>query len=177
VERQKQQVAPQKTWASNDAAFHNVFLNGKLMLRRIFLGMASGVLAGGCCLILAYVVGVVVVAVSLRELFPTILTAGTVLPLMLIVVGIPVTIVLGLLTGALLGAGAALRDKPFGFLPGVIVGALCSVFILSVLLKLIAPPQRDDFVHIVSSPYLSASYGAVLGAITSRLFRWMDRKR
>jgi hypothetical protein len=146
----------------------------KSSLGRILLGILSGILGGICCLILAYVVGVVVVAVSLRDLLATLLAAGTVLPLMLIIIGVPVTFVIGVITGGLTGIGAALRNRPFGFLVGALAGAICSVFILSVLVPLIAPPQPGDFVHIVSRLYLSASYGLVLGVITSRLFRWMD---
>ena len=149
---------------------------GKNSFRRILLGIASGLIGGFLCLILAYVAGVIVVAISLRELFATLLTALTVLPLMLIIVGIPVTFVIGAMTGILLGVGAWLRNRPFGFLVGALVGAICSVLILSVLVPLIAAPQPDDFVHIVSRPYLSASYGAVLGASASRLLKWMDPK-
>jgi hypothetical protein len=59
---------------------------------------------------------------------------------------------------------------------GVLVGAVCSELLLSLLVPIILPPQHGDFVHIVSSPYLSGSYGAVLGALTSLLFRWMGPK-
>ena len=147
----------------------------KSTFRRVSLGVGSGILGGICCLILAYVVGVVVVAITLRELAATLLTAATVLPLMLIIIGVPVTFVLGVMTGALLGIGAALRNRPFGLLVGAMVGAICSVSILSVLVPLIAPPQPGDFVHIVSRLYLSTSYGVVLGMITSLLFRWMGK--
>jgi len=148
----------------------------KSNLKTILLGIASGLIAGVCCLILSYVAGVMVVAISLRELLATLLTALTVLPLMLIIVGLPVTFVLSVMTGGLLGIGAALRNRPFGSLAGSLVGAICSGFVLSLVVPLVAPPQRGDFIHIVSNPYLSASYGVVLGAITSWLLRWMDRR-
>lgn len=141
---------------------------------RIFLGIVAGILGGVCSLILAYVAGVVVVAISSRDLLATLLTAGTVLPLMLIIVVVPVTFVLGVMTGGLLGIGTALRNRPFGFLIGALIGAICSELLFSLTLPLIAPPQQGDFVHIASSPYLSGIYGAVLGLVTSRLFRWMD---
>ena len=145
--------------------------------RAIFLGIASALIGGVLCLILAYGAGVVVIAISLRELPATVLAAVTVLPLMLIFIGIPVTSILGLMTGLLLGLGAALRGRPFGFLVGALLGIVCAEVVLSLLLPLVAPPQRDDFIHIVSSPYLSASYGVVLGVITSRLLAWMDGGR
>lgn len=150
-------------------------MTAKTILRRILLGIAAGVLGGISCLILAYIVGVIVIAISLREALATLLAAVTVLPLMLIIVGVPVTFVLGLLTGALLGTMAALRKRPFGFPVSALVGMVGAELVLSLLVPLIAPPQRGDFIHIISNPYLSGSYGVALGAITSRFFRWMDR--
>jgi hypothetical protein len=148
----------------------------KSPLVRVLLGLASGIIGGLPCLVLAYLVGVVAIALSFHELLPTLLAAVTVLPLMLIIVGVPVTFVLGLITGGLLGIGAALRNGPFGLLLGVVAGVVCAELLISVCLPLIAPPQRGDFIHIVASPYVSAIYGALLGLSTTVIFRWLDRK-
>jgi hypothetical protein len=149
-------------------------MNAKTILRRIFLGIASGVLAGICCLIVSYFVGVIGIAISLREALATLLAAVTVLPLMLIIVGVPVTFVLGLMTGGLLGTMAALRNRPFGFLVSALVGMVCAELVLTLFVPLIAPPQPGDFIHIISNPYLSGTYGVLLGAFTSGLFAWME---
>jgi len=150
------------------------------VLRTLLLGILSGLLAGVVSLILAYFVGVVVVALTLRELLPALLTAGTVLPLMLIFVGIPVTIVLALMIGGLLGLGAAVRTKPLRLLPGaligVLIGVLSGLFVLSLVLPVLLPPNGNDFSSIVSRPYLSASYGLVMGVVTGVLQRWLDRR-
>jgi hypothetical protein len=145
-------------------------------LRTLLLGILSGLLAGVVSLILAYFVGVVVVALTLRELLATLLTAGTVLPLMLIFVGIPVTIVLALMIGGLLGLGAAVRTKPPGLLMGALLGVLSGLFVLSLVLPVLLPSDGNDFTQIVSRPYLSASYGFVVGVISGGLQRWIDRR-
>jgi hypothetical protein len=146
------------------------------VLRTLLLGILSSLLAGVVSLILAYLVGIVVVALSVRELLATLLTAGTVLPLMLIFVGIPVTIVLALMIGGLLGLGAAVRTRPPGLLMGALVGVLAGLFVLSLVLPVILPSNGNDFSQIVSRPYLSASYGLVLGVISGGLQRWFDRR-
>lgn len=145
-------------------------------LRTLLLGILSALVAGVVSLILAYFVGVVVVALTLRELPATLLTAGTVLPLMLIFVGIPVTIVLALMVGSLLGLGAVVRTRPPGLLIGALLGVLSGLFVLSLVLPLMLPSDGNDFTHIVSRPYLSASYGFVVGVISGGLQRWLDRR-
>jgi hypothetical protein len=146
------------------------------VLRTVMLGLLSAVLAGVVSLILAYFVGVVVVALSVRELLPTLLTAGTVLPLMLIFVGIPVTIVLAVMIGGLLGLGATVRSKPPGLLIGALLGVVLGLFVLSLVLPAILPPNGNDFSSIVSRPYLSASYGFAMGLVSGLLQRWLDRR-
>jgi hypothetical protein len=145
-------------------------------LRTLLLGILSGLIAGVVSLILAYFVGVVVVALTLRELPATLLTAGTVLPLMLIFVGIPVTIVLAMMIGVLLGLGAAVRTKPPGLLVGALLGVLSGLFVLSLVLPVLLPSNGNDFTQIVSRPYLSASYGFAMGVISGGLQRWIDRR-
>ena len=149
-------------------------MTGKSAIKRVLLGLASGLLGGICCLILAYFAGLVVIAISLQEMLATLLAAVTVLPLMLIIIGIPLTFVLGMMTGGLLGAMAAVRNRPIGVLVSALVGMVSAELVLSLFVPLIAPPQRGDFIQIVSNPFLSGSYGVVLGMITSRFFRWMD---
>ena len=138
-------------------------------------GDSSGLLAGVVVFDSCLLRGVVVVALSLRELLATLLTAGTVLPLMLIFVGIPVTIVLALIIGGLLGLGAAVRTKPPGLLIGALLGVVSGLFVLSLVLPLMLPSNGNDFTQIISRTYLSGSYGFVVGVISGGLQRWLDR--
>lgn len=146
----------------------------RFSLRQIFLALAAAILSAIPGLALAYIVGVVVIAFSLRDLAATLLAALTALPLMLIFVGIPVSLVIGVLSGLVLGLGSILRGRPLGIVIGAAIGGVCSAVILSLIVPLLASAQRGDFLDIATRLYVSASYGVVIGAIASRLFRWMD---
>ncbi len=139
----------------------------------MLLGVAAGLLSGVPTLLLAYFAGVFVIAISTRDLPATLLAAVTVLPLILIFVGIPLSLVVGSMYGLLLGLGSMLRSRQPGILVGAALGVLCSLLILGLLIPLLAASD-SGFLQIVSRPYVAAIYGAVLGAIGSRIFRWLE---
>ncbi|HEX5834710.1 MAG TPA: hypothetical protein VFY34_12695 [Pyrinomonadaceae bacterium] len=140
------------------------------MTRRILLGAAAGLLSALVCVGIAYVVGVVTIAVDVREFLPTLLAAVTVLPLMLLFVVLLPTLVIGLLTGATIGVTAGY--SPRVYLIGAVAGLLFGVVLLSGVLPLILAPQPGDFTSIVARPLWAGIYALFLGLLTSRFFRW-----
>jgi hypothetical protein len=149
-------------------------MSSQLSLRRILLGLLAGFLSAPVGLLLAYVVGVIVTAIKTREVFATLLVAGSFLPLMLIFVLLIPTLVISMAAGLTLGviSGVARRFvMPIGMVVGLILGEI----ILSVILPVIVVPQPDDFTSIVSNYLLSGTYGLVLGAIATVFFRWINR--
>lgn len=122
------------------------------------------------CVGIAYVVGVVTIAVDVREFLPTLLAAVTVLPLMLLFVVLLPTLVIGLLTGATIGVTAGY--SPRVYLIGAVAGLLFGVVLLSGVLPLILAPQPGDFTSIVARPLWAGIYALFLGLLTSRFFRW-----
>ena len=142
--------------------------------RKIFLGLATGLMSAPVCLILAYVVGVVGTAVKTHDLFATLLTAATFLPIMLaLLLAIP-TLVIATLIGLTLGLIANVTSRLL-IIIGTLMGLVFSVIVLSLLLPLVVEPQPGDFTSIISNYLLSGVYGMVLGALTSLLFRRMNR--
>ena len=138
-------------------------------MKKIFIGLAAGLLSALVGLVLAYVVGVVVIAVHTKEFFPTLLASVTVLPLMLLFVLLLPTLVLGLLVGAVIVVSSmAGRQVHFA---GGIAGVLLGVILLGALLPLVVTPQPGDFTSIVSHPVVAGLYGLVLGLVASQLFR------
>ena len=138
-------------------------------MKKLFIGLAAGLLSALIGLVLAYLVGVIVIAVHTKELVPTVLASVTVLPLMLLFVLLLPTLVLGLLVGAVVVvSSSAGRRVHFA---GEIAGVLLGVILLSVLLPLVVKPQPGDFTSIVSQPVGAALYGLVVGVMASRLFR------
>src|SRR5882672_783848 len=73
--------------------------------RKIFVGIAAGLLSTIGGLILAYVVGVVAIAFRTRELLTTLLVAFTYLPLMLLFILLVPNIVITSTVGLTLGIG------------------------------------------------------------------------
>jgi hypothetical protein len=140
--------------------------------RRIFLGAAAGLLSALVCVGVAYVVGVVIIAVDLREFLPTLLAAGTVLPLMLLFVVLIPTLVIGLLTGVTIGASAGYSPRVYFI--GAVAGLLFGLVILSGVLPLIVAPQPGDFTAIVTRPLWASIYALFLGLLASRFFRWFQ---
>src|SRR5258705_8842839 len=149
-------------------------MSQKFSFRKIFLGLATGLMSAPVCLILAYVVGVVGTAVKTRDLFATLLTAATFLPIMLtLLLAIP-TLVIASLIGLTLGLIANFSSR-FLVIIGTLIGLVFSVIVLSLLVPLVVEPQPGDFTSIISNYFLSGAYGMVLGGLTGLLFRWMDR--
>jgi hypothetical protein len=138
--------------------------------QKTFLGMLAGLASSLVGLVLAYLVGVVATGLSTRELFATLLTATTVLPIMLALVLGPPTLVIGFLTGLTSGFLANFTRRllvPFAALTGLVSAEV----VLSLLLPLIVVPQPGDFTSIISNHYRSGLYGLVLGSITGLLCR------
>lgn len=122
------------------------------------------------CVGVAYVVGVVSIAVDLRELLPTVLAAVTVLPLMLLFVVLIPTLVTGLLTGVTVGVSATYSSRLY--LIGGAAGLLFGLVVLSFVLPLIIVPAPGDFTAIVTRPLWMSIYALFLGLLTSRFFVW-----
>jgi hypothetical protein len=140
----------------------------------MLIGAFAGLLAAPLALLLAYAVGLVAIAFKIRELFATLLSAATVLPLMLLFVLLLPTLVIAILTGLLLGLLVKFINgwlKTVGSLLGLLLSEIC----ISVVLPKIIVPQADDFMTVVSNYFVSASYGVVIGIIvgwlTSKLVR------
>lgn len=142
----------------------------KLVTRRILLGAAAGLLSALVCVAIAYVVGVVTIAVDVREFLPTLLASVTVLPLMLLFVVLLPTLVIGLLTGMTIGASAGYSAR--AYIIGAVAGLLFGVVLLSGVLPLIVAPQAGDFTSIVARPLWTSIYALFLGLLTARFFCW-----
>lgn len=140
------------------------------MTRRIILGAAAGLLSALVCLGVAYVVGVVTIAVDVREVLPTLLAAATVLPLMLLFVVLVPTLLIGLLTGVTIGAGANYSSRVY--LIGAAAGLLFGLIVLRGVLPLIIVPEPGDFTSIVTRPIWVGVYSLFLGLLASRFFSW-----
>jgi hypothetical protein len=122
------------------------------------------------CLGAAYVVGVVMIAADVKEFFPALLAAVTVLPLMLLFVLLVPTLITGLLTGATIGVAANFSSRVYVI--GGVAGFLLGLVLLSGVLPLIVVPQAGDFTSIVTRPFLAGLYAFFLGLLAARFFRW-----
>ena len=142
-----------------------------LNIRNSLIGGFAGLLAVPLALLLAYAVGLAAIAVNTRELFATLLSAGTVLPLMLLFVLLLPTLGIALLTGVLLGLLSNFINGWFKRV-GSLLGLLLSEICISGILPKIIVPQGNDFMSIVSNYFVSASYGVVLGIIVG----WLTSK-
>jgi len=141
--------------------------------RRIFLGIAAGLLGAVSGLILAYLVGVGLTFIRTSELFPTLLVAFTYLPLMLLFVLLGPSIVITSMVGLTLGIANFTKRAAGIFAVGAITGLMLGEIVLSLVLPLIVVPQSGDFAAIISNHYLSGAYGLILGGLTSLFFRWL----
>ena len=140
------------------------------------LGLLSGLISGMVCLVIAYLLGVIVIAIHLRDIFATLLASLTVLPLMIIFVLILPTalicIVLGLASGSVLNLVSRAVSLP----ALAIIGFILAELLMAVIVPMIATPSNGDFVAIVGNPYLAGIYGLVLGALTGCIFHWIARR-
>jgi hypothetical protein len=137
--------------------------------RKLILGVLAGLLSSLFCVLLAYVVGIVATAWNTKEVFATVLTALTVLPLMLLLVLLAPTIIIALGIGIFLGLVSHWTNRGLMIMGGI-AGAAISLILLSVILPLIVP---GDFTAIVSRYLVSLTYGFVLGLVTAWFFRRM----
>ena len=142
----------------------------KFRVQNIFPGLLAGLASGLICLLLAYLVGVALTGFSTRELFATLLTAATVLPIVLALVVGPPTLVVGFLTGLTSGVLANFTRRliiPCTALTGLVAAEV----VISFLLPLVVVPHEGDFTSIITNHYLSGLYGLILGTITGLLCR------
>ena len=138
----------------------------------MFLGAAAGLLSAFVCVGVAYVVGVVSIAVDVREFLPTLLAAVTVLPLMLLFLVLIPTLVIGLLTGVTIAACAGYSSRTYFI--GAVAGIFFGLVLLCGVLPLIVTPQPGDFTSIITRPVWASIYALFLGLLTSRFFRWFQ---
>jgi acid phosphatase family membrane protein YuiD len=141
--------------------------------RRILLAWVAGIVSAAAALLIAYVAGVVAVAVNLRDLFATLLTAVTFLPVMLIIVFLPLDLLAGTAVGLMLGLCSRLAHRTLGAFTGAALGIVAAELVFSVLLPLVLKPgPSTDFGTVIGNPLLSGLYGVVLaGVIFRRLCR------
>lgn len=144
------------------------------ILRNTLRGLAAGLLAALVGLGLAYLVGVVTIAIDVKEFLPTLLAATTVLPLMLFFTLFIPTIIIGLLVG--LAIGLAGDGPPRIFVVGAIAGLIFGLAILRGLLPLIFGNSPDDFISIISRPFVSGIYALFLGLMTSAFYGWFSKR-
>jgi hypothetical protein len=145
--------------------------------RKLLLGALAGFLGSIAGLILVYLVSVVVIFVKAQDLFATALAAVAYLPLMLIIVFLLPNLALAVLIGMLLGAMRHQTGILFSFAAAILIGFILTEVTLSFILPMVIPPEPGDFVSILSDPYLTGSYGVVLGVLTNSFFRWFNPRR
>jgi hypothetical protein len=133
------------------------------------VGIAAGLVSAILTLIVAYVVGVVAIAVNTREFLATVLASVTVWPLMLLFVLLLPTIVVGMLAGVTIAFAAKATARLY--LAGAIAGVLFGMALLSGVVPVVFRPANGDFTAIISRPVLSAAYGLVLGLIAARIVK------
>lgn len=129
--------------------------------------MLAGLLSALVTLFVTYFVGLVIIAVTIREFFATLLTAVTVWPIMLLFVLLVPTILVGVLVSLTIGLAPGNN-----YLLGSVVGLALGVAVLSGVLPIIFSPANGDFTSIISRPLLSGSYGLILGLVAARLQKY-----
>jgi len=143
------------------------------------LGFLAGLLSGPLGLVIAYLVGVLLTAYKTREVLATLLVAGTVLPLMLLLVLAVPTMLISILSGLAIALSSNFINR--SILIGGSVGLILGEIVLTLLLPLVVVPHPDDFTSIITKPVLSGSYGLLLGVLTGsflKLFtKWNTRSR
>jgi hypothetical protein len=144
-------------------------------LRSLLLGLISGVIGGAVCIILVYLCGTVAIAIQVKELFPTLLAALTVLPLMIILILLLPTTILSLLIGLLAGTVLNLRNSAVSFLVTISISLVLVEIVFAGLLPMIAASDSSDFVSMASNPYIAGLYGLTLGALINRFFSWFNK--
>lgn len=132
----------------------------------------AGILASLLCLIGAYVY-LCIWSVARTDLVAGLLAAVTYVPLMLIFVLFLPNLLLGALTGMVLGWIARLRGFVPNILAGIAIGIVITALIFRGLIPLIFEPSpgEQDFTSLITPLYFVIPYGAALGAITGRFLR------
>jgi|SRR5215470_11439042 len=138
--------------------------------RKLILGGLAGLVSTLVCLLLAYFAGVIATAWNSQEFFPTLLAAVTVLPLMLLLVLLPATIIIAVAVGLFLGL-LFQRTRSLLLIIGGVAGGVVSLIVLSLIVPSIAP---GDFTAILRSYPISLTYGFVVGLVTAWFFQRMS---
>ena len=133
------------------------------------LGFLAGLLSGPLGLVIAYLIGVLLTAYKTREVLATLLVAGTVLPLMLLLVLAIPTMMISILSGLAIALSSKVISR--SVLLGGTVGVILGEIVLTRLLPLVVVPHPDDFTSIITNPVLSGSYGLLLGVLTGTFFK------
>ncbi|HEY2962045.1 MAG TPA: hypothetical protein VGJ37_06485 [Pyrinomonadaceae bacterium] len=138
---------------------------------KILYGILAGLLSAFVTLILAYFIGVIVIAITTREFFATLLAAAAVWPLIMLFVLLIPTLAIGSLVGFVIGAvsGIAKKVSLQIYIGGAFSGLVFGVAVLSGLLPVVVVPQTGDFTSIISHPVLAGVYGLILGIIAARV--------
>ena len=140
---------------------------------RIFLGVLAGLIGGVIALVVAFIGGVIGIGLHLRDLPATLLASATVLPLMFLFILLLPTLIMGVVIGFVLGLGSNFTNWAFSVATGGILGLVCAEVLLAGVVPLLFKPEPGDFVSIASNPFYVALFGFILGAATSRVFRWI----
>jgi len=145
-------------------------MTSKFSFRKPILGGLAGLVSSLVCLLLAYLVGILATAWNSKEFFATLLTALTVLPLMLLLVLLPATIIIAVAVGLFLGL-VSHRTNRLMLLVGGVAGAALTLIVVGLMLPLIAP---GDFTATISTYPISLTYGFIVGLVTAWFFRRMQ---
>ncbi len=125
-----------------------------LSFRNLFLGLLSGLISGTICFILVYIVGVVAIALNLRDFLATVLASFTVLPLMLIFVLLIPTGIICVLIGFISGTILSLTSRGVSITASAIAGLVFGEIILGLALPFFATPSNAELLSIAGNRYL-----------------------
>jgi hypothetical protein len=123
----------------------------KSLLSTVFAGMIAGVCSAILTVIVAYLVGIVITVVDLGELLPSLLVAVTYLPLMLLLVLLPLSLVISISTGLILAVLSPGHARSRSVFLGAVISLILCLVLLSVIAPMVFHSQPGDFVHIIKT--------------------------
>jgi hypothetical protein len=136
-------------------------------------GGIAGFLAGFVGLI-AYYFGVVAwTAVMTRDAMATLLSAFTVIPLMMLLVLALPHALLSILLGIAVAYSARLTGRTAGFFLSFALGICGSLVLFVFVIPGLFPPKSGerDFTAMISNPFAATVYGVLLGWLTWKFLR------
>jgi hypothetical protein len=136
--------------------------------KNFWLATVAGLLGSMASLLVAYVAGSIAILVHTGEVLPTLLAMGTVLPLMLLFVILPLTLVASGPTALILICFARLK---YLVLMGALVGLIAVEIVFAILAAWVFNPAPGDIFQLAANPIVAGSYGALLGVIVALLIR------